>query len=130
MRKLLVFQHVPYEMLGTFHPLMKEGFRIRYVNYGRPPYPEVDMYKYDGLSRVVWDNDREDEWLCFLDADGSVDGPTFINLLKEARELGPRHAIPGRSTPCPARATSVEGRLSFWPVDGKSLRRDRNRRRL
>ena len=49
MKRVLVFQHVPYEILGTFHPLMKEGFRIRYVNYGRPPYPKVDMLRYDGL---------------------------------------------------------------------------------
>ncbi len=34
--KILVFQHVPYEPLGTLDPLLKEaGFRIRYVNFGR-----------------------------------------------------------------------------------------------
>ena len=36
--KILVFQHVPYEPLGTLDPLLKEaGFRIRYVNFGREP---------------------------------------------------------------------------------------------
>jgi hypothetical protein len=35
MRKLLVCQHVPHEILGTLNPLLKRaGFRIRYVNFG------------------------------------------------------------------------------------------------
>ena len=34
--KILVFQHVPYEPLGTLDPLLKEsGFRIRYVRLTR-----------------------------------------------------------------------------------------------
>jgi GMP synthase (glutamine-hydrolysing) len=45
--KILVFQHVPYEPLGTLDPLLKEaGFRIRYVNFGRDPQqrPSLDRY--------------------------------------------------------------------------------------
>jgi GMP synthase (glutamine-hydrolysing) len=45
--KILVFQHVPYEPLGTLDPLLKEsGFRIRYVNFGRNPEerPALDRY--------------------------------------------------------------------------------------
>jgi GMP synthase (glutamine-hydrolysing) len=45
--KILVFQHVPYEPLGTLDPLLKEaGFRIRYVNFGRDPQvrPSLDGY--------------------------------------------------------------------------------------
>lgn len=45
--KILVFQHVPYEPLGTLDPLLREaGFRIRYVNFGRTPNvrPELDGY--------------------------------------------------------------------------------------
>ena len=45
--KILVFQHVPYEPLGTLDPLLKEaGFRIRYVNFGRNPEhrPMLDGY--------------------------------------------------------------------------------------
>ncbi len=45
--KILVFQHVPYEPLGTLDPLLKEsGFRIRYVNFGRDPHvrPSLDKY--------------------------------------------------------------------------------------
>jgi GMP synthase (glutamine-hydrolysing) len=46
--KILVFQHVPYEPLGTLDPLLKEaGFRIRYVNFGRQPEsrPSLDGYQ-------------------------------------------------------------------------------------
>ena len=45
--KILVFQHVPYEPLGTLDPLLKEsGFRIRYVNFSRQPElrPQLDKY--------------------------------------------------------------------------------------
>lgn len=45
--KILVFQHVPYEPLGTLDPLLKaSGFRIRYVNFSRDPRqrPELDKY--------------------------------------------------------------------------------------
>ena len=45
--KILVFQHVPYEPLGTLDPLLKDaGFRIRYVNFGRDPEqrPVLDRY--------------------------------------------------------------------------------------
>ena len=38
MPKLLVFQHVPFEILGTLDPLLRSyGFRVRYVNFGRQP---------------------------------------------------------------------------------------------
>lgn len=50
MAKIAVFQHVAYEILGTLHPLLKDqGFRIRYVNFGRHDYKMIDMRKYDGL---------------------------------------------------------------------------------
>ncbi len=45
--KILVFQHVPYEPLGTLDPLLKaSGFRIRYVNFSRDPdlRPDLDRY--------------------------------------------------------------------------------------
>lgn len=45
--KILVFQHVPYEPLGTLDPLLKRaGFRIRYINFGRNPEarPNLDGY--------------------------------------------------------------------------------------
>jgi GMP synthase (glutamine-hydrolysing) len=50
MKRLLVFQHVPHEILGTFNPLLKAaGFRIRYVNFGRTPDEVPNVEKYDGL---------------------------------------------------------------------------------
>jgi GMP synthase (glutamine-hydrolysing) len=50
MRKILVCQHVPYEILGTFNPLLKEqGFRLRYVNFGRTPDAKPTLDGYQGL---------------------------------------------------------------------------------
>ncbi len=50
MKKVLVFQHVPYEILGTFDPLLRAaGYRVRYVNFGREPEAEPDVGKYQGL---------------------------------------------------------------------------------
>jgi GMP synthase (glutamine-hydrolysing) len=45
--KILVFQHVPFEPLGTLDPLLKNaGFRIRYVNFARDSNqaPSLDGY--------------------------------------------------------------------------------------
>ncbi len=48
--KILVFQHVPYEPLGTLDPLLKEsGFRIRYVNFGREPRSRPHLDRYEAL---------------------------------------------------------------------------------
>jgi GMP synthase (glutamine-hydrolysing) len=50
MRKLLVCQHVPFEILGTLNPLLKDvGFRIRYVNFGRDPEAQPSLDGYHGL---------------------------------------------------------------------------------
>jgi GMP synthase (glutamine-hydrolysing) len=50
MPRLLVCQHVPYEILGTLNPLLKSaGFRIRYVNFGRHPDAEPSLDGYQGL---------------------------------------------------------------------------------
>ena len=50
MRRLLVFQHVPFEILGTLDPLLKsQGFRIRYVNFGRDPDARPRLAGYDGI---------------------------------------------------------------------------------
>lgn len=50
MRKILVCQHVPHELLGTLNPLFKEaGFRIRYVNFGRHPSAQPSLEGYEGL---------------------------------------------------------------------------------
>jgi GMP synthase (glutamine-hydrolysing) len=48
--KILVCQHVAYEILGTLNPLLKgAGFRIRYVNFGRHPHAEPELDGYRGL---------------------------------------------------------------------------------
>ncbi|MBU2676102.1 MAG: type 1 glutamine amidotransferase [Gammaproteobacteria bacterium] len=48
--KILVFQHVPFEPLGTLDPLLKAaGFRIRYVNFGREPDARPELEKYEAL---------------------------------------------------------------------------------
>ena len=50
MRRLLVFQHVSFEILGTLHPLLKaRGFRLRYANFGRHPHAHPDVTRYNGL---------------------------------------------------------------------------------
>lgn len=50
MAKILVFQHVPYEPLGTLDPLLRaEKHRIRYVNFGRNPNARPKVSQYDAL---------------------------------------------------------------------------------
>lgn len=50
MKKLLVVQHVAFEILGTLNPLLKSaGFRIRYVNFSRHPDALPRLDKYHGL---------------------------------------------------------------------------------
>ncbi|MEM7082236.1 MAG: gamma-glutamyl-gamma-aminobutyrate hydrolase family protein [Pseudomonadota bacterium] len=49
-RKILVFQHVPFEPLGTLDPMLKNaGFRIRYVNFARDPHQVPSLDGYAGL---------------------------------------------------------------------------------
>jgi len=50
MRKIMIFQHVGHEPLGTLNPMLKAaGFRIRYINFGRDPNAEPDLEGYNGL---------------------------------------------------------------------------------
>ena len=50
MAKVLVFQHVPYEPLGTLDPLIRQRkHRIRYVNFGRDPHCKPSIDGYDAL---------------------------------------------------------------------------------
>ena len=50
MKKLLVFQHVAFEILGTLDPMLRDaGFRIRYVNFSREPDAEPRVDRYHGL---------------------------------------------------------------------------------
>lgn len=50
MKKLLVCQHVAFEILGTLNPLFKDnGFRIRYLNFDRRPQAKPSLDGYHGL---------------------------------------------------------------------------------
>ncbi|WP_210330276.1 type 1 glutamine amidotransferase [Aliikangiella sp. G2MR2-5] len=50
MAKIMVFQHVPYEPLGTLDPLIRSHkHRIRYINFGRDPHAQPDIQGYDAL---------------------------------------------------------------------------------
>ena len=50
MAKVLVFQHVAAEPLGTLDPVLrKRGHRIRYVNFHREPDAQPDVSRYDAL---------------------------------------------------------------------------------
>jgi GMP synthase (glutamine-hydrolysing) len=50
LRKILVLQHVPFEILGTLNPLLKKkGFRVRYINFGRYPDAQPTLEGYHGL---------------------------------------------------------------------------------
>ena len=50
MRKLLVFQHVPFEPLGLLDRMFRDaGLRIRYVNFHRAGDAQVAVDRYHGL---------------------------------------------------------------------------------
>jgi len=50
MQRLLIFQHVPYEILGTLDPLLHgAGFDLRYINFDQQPNARPDITSYDGL---------------------------------------------------------------------------------
>ena len=50
MAKVLVFQHVSAEPLGTLDPMLRNrGHRIRYINFHRDPDANPDIGRYDAL---------------------------------------------------------------------------------
>ena len=50
MAKVLVFQHVAAEPLGTLDPMLRQrGHRFRYVNFHRDPDARPDIARYDAL---------------------------------------------------------------------------------
>jgi GMP synthase (glutamine-hydrolysing) len=76
--KILVFQHVPYEPLGTLDPLLKQaGFRLRYVNFGRNPdeRPSLDGY----VALIVLGGPMNAD-----DVDGYPHLATELELIREA----------------------------------------------
>ncbi len=50
MARILIFQHVAHEILGTLDPLLRSyGARLRYVNFERDPAAQPRVQGYDGL---------------------------------------------------------------------------------
>ncbi len=50
MSKVLVFQHVAAEPLGTLDPMLRNrGHRIRYINFSRDPGAQPDISRYQAL---------------------------------------------------------------------------------
>ncbi|MFP6579703.1 MAG: gamma-glutamyl-gamma-aminobutyrate hydrolase family protein [Myxococcota bacterium] len=50
MARILIFQHVAHEILGTLDPLLRSyGARLRYVNFERDPAAQPSVQGYDGL---------------------------------------------------------------------------------
>ena len=50
MARILIFQHVAHEILGTLDPLLRSyGARLRYVNFERDPEAQPHAQGYDGL---------------------------------------------------------------------------------
>ncbi len=84
--KVLVFQHVPFEPLGTLDPLLKEhGFRIRYVNFSRDPGQRPRLDGYDAL--IVLGGPMN------VDETGAYPNlATEVELIREALERG-RHVL-------------------------------------
>ena len=82
MAKILVFQHVAYEILGTLDPLLRNaGFRIKYVNFERYPDAEPSLDGYEGL--IVLGGP--------MNVDQVGDHPflkTEVGLIREAMERG------------------------------------------
>jgi GMP synthase (glutamine-hydrolysing) len=81
MPRILVFQHVPFEILGTLDGLFKNyGFRIRYVNFGRHPDAHPRLEGYDGL--VVLGGPMSVD-----DVDRHPHLATEVGLLRQALDL-------------------------------------------
>jgi len=82
MSKILVFQHVPYEILGTLDPLLRRsGFRIKFVNFGRNPDAKPSLEGYRGLVVLggPMNVDQTDQYKHII---------TEINLIQEAIDEG------------------------------------------
>ena len=80
MPRLLVFQHVAHEILGTLDPLLRDaGFRIKYVNFERHPDVEPNLDGYDGL--IVLGGPMNVD-----DVDNYPNLETEVNLIKLAIE--------------------------------------------
>lgn len=81
-RKILVFQHVPFEPLGTLDPVLRQArLRVRYVNFSRDPLARPSLDSYAGLIVLggPMNVDQIDEYPNLA---------TEVELLREANERG------------------------------------------
>lgn len=82
MRRILVFQHVAHEILGTLNPLLKiAGFRIRYVNFGRHPDARPSLDGYHGVVALGGPMNVDD-------VESHPHLRTEVSLLREALDRG------------------------------------------
>jgi GMP synthase (glutamine-hydrolysing) len=82
MSRILVFQHVAHEVLGTLDPLLRaSGIRIKYVNFGRFPDAQPSLEGYRGLIILggPMNVDQVDQHKHLI---------TEINLIQEAVDRG------------------------------------------
>jgi len=82
MSKILVFQHVAYEVLGTLDPLLRgSGIRIKYVNFGRFPNSQPSLEGYRGVIILggPMNVDQVDQYKHLV---------TEINLIQDAIKWG------------------------------------------
>ena len=102
--KILVFQHVPFEPLGTLDPLLKEsGFRIRYVNFGREPDSRPALERYEALIVLggPMNSDQIDTYPNLI---------TEVEIIREAVERG--MSVLGICLGAQLLATSLGGSVS------------------
>ncbi len=65
----------------------------------RKIHPEMEFFEKGehlgkgGTVRSAWAAYPDADWLGFIDADGSVDGASIVNLMQKAHDAGPGHAI-------------------------------------
>lgn len=106
--KVLVFQHVPFEPLGTLDPLLKEaGFRLRYVNFGREPESRPMLEKYAALIVLggPMSSDQIDSYPNLI---------TEVEIIREA--VGRNMSVLGICLGAQLLATALGGAVSRNPV--------------
>ena len=112
MPRLLVFQHVAAEPLGTLDPLIRRrGHRIRFTNFDRHPDHEPRVDRYRGLIvlgvlflmfNAATPEDLRPKWIT-----GAQTWPLATNMGRVLDELAPKgRDVAGRLKPAFDRAVS------------------------
>lgn len=82
MSRIIVLQHVPYEILGTMHALFKQQrVRMKYINFAHHPDARPNLAGYDGLVILggPMNVDQINEYSHLV---------TEVELIREAMSLG------------------------------------------